>query len=62
MVPLVLLAMAATAAAIPAQDLPIDPIVKPSEYPDWGEAYVPPVQAACNASDLPEVRYAGTTK
>lgn len=56
------MAVADTAAPISAEDLPTDPVVKPTEYPDWGEEYVPPVQAACNSSDLPEVRYAGSTK
>lgn len=57
-----LLVMAATAAPIPSQDLPIEPVVRPSDYPDWGEVYVPPAQLACNESDVPTVRYAGTTK
>ncbi|CAM9140533.1 unnamed protein product [Laminaria digitata] len=49
-------------APIPSQDLPIEPVVRPSDYPDWGEVYVPPAQLACNESDVPTVRYAGTTK
>lgn len=53
--------MAATAAAIPSEDLPIEPVVRPSDYPDWGEEYVAPMKPACNGSDLPDVRYAGST-
>lgn len=53
--------MAVTAMA-PSEDLPIEPVIRPSVFPDWGEKYVPPAQVACNDSDVPDVRYAGTTK
>lgn len=54
--------IATTATAIPSEDLSIEPVVRPAIFPDWGEEYVAPVPLACNDSDVPDVRYAGTTK
>lgn len=49
-------------APAPADDLPNQPVVRPSDYPEWGEVPVPPAMVSCNLADVPEVRYAGSTK
>lgn len=53
--------MPAVGALDNTADLPSTPVVRPSEYPDWGEADVPPAKPVCDATDLPDVRYSGTT-
>eukprot|EP00903_Cladosiphon_okamuranus_P019297 g17738.t1 len=49
------------ATAPPSEDLPTDPVVLPTEFPDWGEQVVAPAQPNCDSDAQPEVRYASTT-
>lgn len=51
-----------TVAPVPEEDLPDDVVVQPNEYPDWGEENLAPAQADCESVDVPQVRYASTTK
>lgn len=50
-----------TGAEAPVADLPSTPIVKPDDFPDWGDAYVAPTKPECAAVASPDVRYAVTT-
>lgn len=44
------------------EDLPENPVVLPSEYPDWGTTEPPPLAPDCGNMTAPDVRYAFTTK
>ncbi|CAN0385494.1 unnamed protein product, partial [Ectocarpus sp. 8 AP-2014] len=47
--------------APPVEDLPSEPVVLPTIWPDWGEENYAPEQPGCDSIDVPEVRYASTT-
>lgn len=51
-----------TVAPVPEEDLPDDVVVQPNEYPDWGEENPAPAQPDCESVDVPQVRYASSTK
>ncbi|CAM9326086.1 unnamed protein product [Ectocarpus sp. 12 AP-2014] len=45
----------------PVEDLPGEPVVLPTIWPDWGEENYAPEQPGCDSIDVPQVRYASTT-